>query len=674
MMLGIVFSIILSLTLVIAYTTAQFWEEETKRQLSQSLEQSRSILQNFLEVRENNLEIWGSNPLIETIFKDSALAGIFVPSLRLEFERIRKKEPWLLHFFLLQDGNIIYDDSGNFEFIQNHQKKFDGLKNLKELPSESFLTLNLNRFNPQIQQNIILIKKPFQKDGVQIEGSYIIVILDPKVINEKLFGNILIGKRGFVTMASQNIQGELSVQQPKRNIEETKDFEVVSKNWKFYQDIPDQYQSIVLRNKKLSNYPFTVIGVISSKDLKEPIFYLLYLCSIFGGIALIIGFWSAIFYATKLTKPILALRNKAKMISEKGIGQKLHESNTQAVSYLKHFINPNEPVVHRDQKDLDELELLDNTFNSMANKIEEDAKQIIRITNMFGKFVPFQFLNRLSRSGADEALIGKGEADYITILFSDIRSFTTISETMDPEELFQFLNQYLALMNQSIHDNNGFIDKFIGDAIMALFDHPTKDNSQEAQDAVQAALGMQKALEQWNDDRALQGESRIATGIGIHSGTVMIGTVGSEQRMDFTVLGDDVNLASRIEGLTKQYGAGIMISASILRLLRDPTQYQHRELDWVKVKGKSEPVELYEIFDMDAPEVQKMKRKSGRSILRGLTQRKRQEWDKAIALFEKALEAYPDDKAAKAHIERCKQLRHMDLPEDWDGAIALDQK
>jgi two-component system sensor histidine kinase ChiS len=303
-----------------------------------------------------------------------------------------------------------------------------------------------------------------------------------------------------------------------------------------------------------------------------------------------------------------------------------------------------------------------------------ETDKIRSMTLVFEKFVPYQFLSRIASQGIEKLVLGKGERGFFTVMFSDIRSFTTYSENMEPEDLFSFLNEYLKIMNHQIHENYGFIDKFIGDAIMALFDHPDKSKHSEAHYAVMAAIGMQSELERFNHDRIKQGHAAIKSGIGIHSGQAMVGTIGSEKRMDFTVLGDNVNLSSRIEGLTKLYGVNIMISDSTLRLLKNLDHFRHRELDWVKVKGKSKPVELYEIYNNDPPEIQELKRKAGSSILRGLTQRRRKAWDKAIAAFEKALSIYPDDQAAKLHIERCHQLRQMDLPDDWDGSIDLDHK
>lgn len=303
-----------------------------------------------------------------------------------------------------------------------------------------------------------------------------------------------------------------------------------------------------------------------------------------------------------------------------------------------------------------------------------ESEKIKEMTRVFEKFVPYQFLRRVITQGVEEVALGKGERDFITILFSDIRSFTTYSEEMEPEELFSFLNQYLEVMNNQIHENYGFIDKFIGDAIMALFDHPDKSDESEAYYAVKAAIGMQEALNNLNQLRMDKGYFEIKSGIGIHSGQAMIGTIGSEQRMDFTVLGDNVNLASRVEGLTKPYGVNILITDATLHLLKKQDEFQYRELDWVKVKGKSTAVKLFEVFNNDSSEIKALKQESAPKILSGLSHRKNKEWDLAIESFEKALHINPNDQAAKLHRQRCQQLKQVDLADDWDGAISLDQK
>jgi adenylate cyclase len=676
MVLSIIIVIVLGLTAVIAYMTAYTMEEESKRQLTQNLEQNVHLLEYFLEVGENNLEIWRNNPLIESIIRDSGMASVFIPSLRNDFRKTRDKELWIENILILQDDTVIYNDSEDFEFSDGSNGSPDGIKNLVSLPDNVASAVNLKIFNPNQFKDVLVIKRSYSDNQLFSGNSKIVLIIDLAIVNNKLFRNVQIGKQGFISIMVQSMSGEISILPPARSGEEIYHFVTASQRWLSYDDIPEEHGSIIIHKRQLNKYPLALIGIISFSDIREPVLNLLYLSVAFGAIAILVGIISAVFFATKLTGPIRGLTIKVRRIAsgDGGIKKQIQESDGPIISKVNHLITSETSFGNINIDDHDEISVLSKAFDAMSSKLERDTKSLLDLTGVFEKFVPHQFLDRIKTGKIDDVALGKGENDFMTILFSDIRSFTTYSEGMDPQELFSFLNDYLNVMNRQIHKNHGFIDKFIGDAIMALFDHPDLDNNVEAESAVKAAINMQEELQAFNQQRSKEGFESIGTGIGIHSGQVMIGTIGSKERMDFTVLGDNVNLASRIESLTKQYGVGILISDSTLRLLRDLDQFQHRELDWVKVKGKSKPVELYEIFNNDPPEIQEMKRKAGSSIMRGLTQRRRKAWDKSIAAFEKALSIYPDDQAAKHHIQQCQLLRHMDLPDDWDGSLELDHK
>ena len=236
-----------------------------------------------------------------------------------------------------------------------------------------------------------------------------------------------------------------------------------------------------------------------------------------------------------------------------------------------------EDLTHQLNLDLeDSLVLQKKAYEELkSTKIRlAETEAAAKLTGVFEKFVPKEFLNRIAPDGLENLLFGHAESDFVTILFSDIRAFTEISENLSPQELMDFLNGYLREMNPPIMGNHGFVDKFIGDAIMAVFDRPDMSDADEARSAVEAALGMQKVLEQLNTKRRKLKLDPVAMGIGIHSGNVIIGTVGFEERMDSTVLGDAVNLASRLEGLTKYYGCSLIISEDTLRLLEDQKNYQ----------------------------------------------------------------------------------------------------
>lgn len=679
MILGIVISIVLGLTSVIGYTTTSFWEDESKRQLFQNLEQSVYLLQNFLEVRESNTEIWRNSPLVEPIFRNATLASVFVPSLRQEFETIKTKEPWLLHIFLLQDDQIVYDDSGMFEFSDG-QNGVNGIENLKALPVQGVSVTNLKQFDVQKDRDVIVIKRPFLADGKVVEGEYIIVMIDLRVVTEKLFEKLRIGKRGFIAFTGVSLFGELIVKYPDLEGEEIQDFITVSQTWKSFQDIPDTFGAILMRKQDLEAYPLSLIGVVSQLDLREPVVALLQQSFVFGLLALIFGIFSAVFYATKLTGPIQELTRKARLFAHSGISAAQENTTENLVSaYLQSKQRDNDAYSSASylqivSNRIDELNLLKTTFDAMVDKLAKDTEVIMEITRTFEKFVPKQFVSHITNGGLEPLRVGNYKKEFITILFSDIRNFTTLSETMQPDEVIRFLNRYFKNMSDSIQKNHGFVDKFIGDAIMALFDRTNGSNAERIYDAIQGAIGMQEALKSYNTLRVNEGYDPIVTGIGIHSGPVIVGTVGWEDRVETTVIGNNVNLASRIEGLTKVYGAEILISAWAFRELDDPNLFKHRELDWVRVKGIKEPIGVYEILETESPEIQKLKLKTGKAIYEALFQRQKKNWDAAIKVLESALPLFPEDKALHFHIQSCQELKNAQLPDDWDGAVNLQFK
>ena len=196
----------------------------------------------------------------------------------------------------------------------------------------------------------------------------------------------------------------------------------------------------------------------------------------------------------------------------------------------------------------------------------------------------------MAKKDIREIKLGDQVEREMAVMFCDIRDFTTLSEQMSPRDNFEFLNGYMGRMTAPVLENGGIIDKYIGDAIMALF--PAVTNQ-----AIDAALQMQRILAEYNKGRVEAGRPEVRAGIGIHVGTLMLGTIGSRERMDSTVISDAVNVASRIEGLTKKYNAQIMVSESVIEKLPEQSKYNHKRLDSVLVKGKSQQLNVYEITD-----------------------------------------------------------------------------
>jgi len=272
-------------------------------------------------------------------------------------------------------------------------------------------------------------------------------------------------------------------------------------------------------------------------------------------------------------------------------------------------------------------------------------------------------------AGGDEALGGRSvEA---TVLFSDIRSFTSISEEMGPHNTVTLLNDYFTLMVDCIQQQGGMLDKFIGDAIMAVFGLPVPHEDQ-ADRAVRAAISMVTELARFNQGRAAQGRSPIEIGIGLNTDTVVSGNIGSPKRMDYTIIGDGVNLASRLESACKQYYSRILISQNTLHKLRGT--YRMREVDCVVVKGKSEPISIYEVLDYHTEETFPNLMEAVSYFKGGLAHYRKQRWDRATEAFQEALAIQPADKLAQMYVDRCSHLKADPPGEDWDGVWVMKTK
>lgn len=302
---------------------------------------------------------------------------------------------------------------------------------------------------------------------------------------------------------------------------------------------------------------------------------------------------------------------------------------------------------------------------ALKTQLEESQKLVI-LGDTFRRFVPHDFLDYLGKHSITDVKLGDSVQRDMTILFSDLRSFTTLSEGMSPQENFKFINDYLKMMGPIVRANHGFIDKYIGDAIMALFD-------QNPDQAVKTGIEMLKQLEKFNQKRVEQNLEPIAIGIGIHTGSLMLGTIGEHGRMESTVISDSVNLASRLEGLTKYYGVSLIISEHTFKELKE-TGYQYRLLDQVRVKGKSDPVTIYEIFDWELPELVRKKASIGHDFESARKLYQRGQFPLARDLFQTCLDVFPDDYVTQTYIKRCQSNIDHSPPTDWDGITNLENK
>ncbi|MEG5032471.1 AAA family ATPase [Microcoleus sp. AT3-D2] len=284
--------------------------------------------------------------------------------------------------------------------------------------------------------------------------------------------------------------------------------------------------------------------------------------------------------------------------------------------------------------------------SKLYTEVRENESRLAQLNKAYERFIPHQFLQFLDKSSIIDVELGDQVQLEMSVLFSDIRNFTTLSETMTPEDNFKFINSYLSRMEPVINENKGFIDKYIGDAIMALF-------SGEADNAVKAGIAMLHRLAEYNEYCANAGCAPIQIGIGINTGSLMLGTVGGPNRMDGTVISDAVNLASRVESLTKNYGVSLLITQPTYGRLKNPSQYTIRTLDTVKVKGKSEAVTIYEVFDADPPEIKQAKLATLELFAEARALYSGGKLFEAARLFEECWRQNPGDRVAKMYWERC---------------------
>ncbi len=293
--------------------------------------------------------------------------------------------------------------------------------------------------------------------------------------------------------------------------------------------------------------------------------------------------------------------------------------------------------------------ILSVKFSKAFSTIEAMSENLQRYNKAYSRFVPQEFLRFLEKDSILDIELGDQVQTEMTLLFVDIRSFTTLSEYMSPKENFDFLNDYLGRIGPLIRKHRGFIDKYLGDGLMALF-------PEKPEDALLAALEIQKAIQGFNEELMEWGKPPIRVGAGIHTGRLMLGTVGEHERMDGTVISDAVNLASRIEGLTRNYGTSIVVSEETLARLEDPNKFCYRFLGKVRVKGKTEPVSVFEIFDLDPKEMRIVKQVTRMEFEKGVMALHSGDYQEARQLFEGILRANPDDAASSLYIRKLDKL------------------
>ena len=293
-----------------------------------------------------------------------------------------------------------------------------------------------------------------------------------------------------------------------------------------------------------------------------------------------------------------------------------------------------------------------------------DLSRIFQVT---GRFVPDEFIRSLGRERITEVQLGDHVTREVSVFFADLRDYTHLSEQMGPEDNFRFIDAYNRRMGPIVNRNHGFINQYLGDAILALFPG-------QPADALRCAIGIQVALRDYNVQRLEKGRIPVRVGAGLHTGPLIMGVTGDEERMDVAIISDTVNTASRIEGLSKHYGVNILLSEESLHLLQDPGEFHFRFLGKVQVKGKQNALRIYECFDGDPPEMLQSKMATATRFEEGMQHYFEKDFALAALAFQEVTRQHPGDATARIFLQKCGQFIATGVPDDWDGVEVMGWK
>jgi class 3 adenylate cyclase len=320
-----------------------------------------------------------------------------------------------------------------------------------------------------------------------------------------------------------------------------------------------------------------------------------------------------------------------------------------------------------DVKRPDELGQLANAVSGMAQSISESNRLKEQFLQAAQRFIPSQYLEFLEKDNITKVKLGDHVSAEMAVMFSDIRGFTTMSEKMTAQENFDFVNEYLKLVSPIIQKNEGFIVKFLGDGMMAIFPY-------DVADAVKAGVEKSAMVQVFNKTLKSRGMPPINVGIGVHTGPMMVGMIGEELRMQGDAFSDNVNLTSRIEGLNKFFGTSMIISEDTVRQLPQPINFKMRYLGKAVVKGRVHPLGMYEVYEGLSEEIVTLKDATRADFERAIDLYTRGLFADAGQFFGQVLEKDSHDKTAGMYFENCAEQLKRALPADWDGSIVMDFK
>jgi len=374
------------------------------------------------------------------------------------------------------------------------------------------------------------------------------------------------------------------------------------------------------------------------------------------GLTLIVAAGLILLFIKKLTDPIgNVVQTMKSIITSSDLSKRVRIEYDDEIGYLATWFN----------RMVGDLELAYNQVKKYAYRSVLAKNSEERIRHIFQKYVPGEIIDEVLKTKGESLLVGKKQ--FATILFSDIRSFTSISESLSAEELVKSLNTYFNIMVSIIIAHKGTIDKFIGDAIMAIYGAPVEYKDDPLQ-AVYTAVEMIGALEDFNKKQVRMGRPTFRIGVGVNTGEVVVGNIGSNQKLDYTCIGDAVNLASRLEGLTKMYGVPIIISENTYTYVKDSIPI--REIDAVRVKGKIRPVKIFQPYKV----LSENQKKAYDQFNDGIQHYRDRKFEEALNLFSSCDKLLQGDSPSSLYMDRCKELMVNPPAEDWDGVFTAKTK
>lgn len=318
-----------------------------------------------------------------------------------------------------------------------------------------------------------------------------------------------------------------------------------------------------------------------------------------------------------------------------------------------------------------ELARLEKELVTLNTELEERVRQrtseLAALNEANARFVPREFLGMLEKQSIADVRLGDQVQRDMTVMFTDIRDFTALSESMSPQANFDFLNAYLGRVTRQVRTHGGLVDKYIGDAVMSLY-------PQSSDDAVHASIAIAREMRAFSDELEASGRPRIRAGSGLHAGSLMLGIVGAEDRFDATVISDAVNTASRLDGLAKLYGAEVVVSDAVLDRVRDRNAYCHRPLGIIRVYGRATPLQVHEIFDGDDDDSRQRKLDTRADFVDALALYYDQRFAEAALKLDAVTRASPDDPLYRLYLQRAAQFLATGAPPGWTGVEQMSSK